>query len=146
MSRFLLGALVMGAVFVLTSFATRLPVTTVAPKGGPAWTVSQYQLDRAFRVPLQVSIGMPISVQMPPTGGLVITQVGTFGHTAGGCSITVNGVTENFIFNASNSTPSGCYDLNPPIVARPGDLLTIAGTFQSPIITIAGYTTLPGET
>ena len=47
MNRFLLGALAMGAVFVLTSFA--LHPAPAAPLGGPAWTVSQYQLDRAFQ-------------------------------------------------------------------------------------------------
>src|SRR6188508_1711389 len=38
MSRFLLGALAMGVVFVLASFASRLPVDpAVKPTGGPAW-------------------------------------------------------------------------------------------------------------
>jgi hypothetical protein len=135
MSRFLLGALVMGAVFVLTSFA--LTRTAESPRGGPAWTVSQYQLDRAFRVKLPTPAGsqgssQTLTSQIPPGAGLIITQI----H--GTMTVGVNGVEETFYF--SND---GLMELNPPIIARPGDVLSVTYTY-TPVI--AGYTTLPGET
>jgi hypothetical protein len=136
MSRFLLGALAMGAFIVLTSFALSRPAQP--PRGGPAWTVSQYQLDRAFRIPLAWNSSSPITIssQVPASGGFIITQiVSSSGFTL---DVTVNGVTETY----SGPGPLS-FALNPPIVARPGDVVSIAYT-SGP--TIAGYTTLPGET
>jgi hypothetical protein len=140
-----LCALFMGATIVLTSFAlTRGPSTT----GGPAWTVSQYQLDRAFRHTF--TLGMPMSMQMPSTGGIVITQVRVVTN-CGNCGtlaeISVNGATETIGQNAAY--PHGYQTLDPPIIVRPNEILTISGpggVLVSETITLAGYTTLPGET
>jgi hypothetical protein len=139
MNRFLLGALAMGAFIVLTSFALRFPVEP-ALKDGPAWTVSDYRLDRAFRV------------QVPPSGatgqvqagaGFIITQVHTLPGPFQGsfCSITVNGATETFVFNQQGST---AIELNPPIICRPNDVVTIGGGEGG--VVIGGYTTYAGET
>jgi hypothetical protein len=140
MNRFLLGALAMGAIFVLTSFAvgTRRAPTT----GGPAWTVSQYQLDRAFRIQLPNMLS-PVTTQAPATSGLIITQLKAANSSA--VRVAVDGVFEDIDFGNSQG-PWTVHDLNPPIIVRPGQSLTITPTYGQPVLTIAGYTTLPGET
>ena len=126
-----LCAVLMGTTIVLTSFA--LSTARPAAKTGPAWTVSQYQLDRAFRNTLpNTNNTQTITVQLPMTGGLIVTQVG-------GCTISVNGVSE--VVPVAQGNPPVL--LNPPIIARPGDVFAITYVGQ-PVI--AGYTTLPGET
>jgi hypothetical protein len=137
MNRFLLGALAMGAVFVLTSFAL---THTSPPATGPAWTVSQYQLDRAFRLQTVLD-GNPLTMTMPATGGIVITQLRIVSGGGTSVTVTVNGASEAFNFASAVS-----YDLNPPIIARPGDVLTFQAYPGAPTIGISGYTTLPGET
>jgi hypothetical protein len=135
MNRFLLGALAMGAVFVLTSFAldrTAEPAKT----GGPAWTVSQYQLDRAFR--FTVSATGPVTV--PATQGAIITDVRVPLGTGSPFTIDINGSAETFQRIGGWGGPvEGEFHLNPPIVARPGDIVMI-----TPGLLIGGYITLPG--
>ena len=138
MNRFLLGALAMGAVFVLTSFAlTRPPAAT----GGPAWTVSQYQLDRAFRTTLILpgtsGQAQLHTFQMPATGGIIITQV----RSISTISIDVNGVAENL----PPVSTGDFLNLNPPIIVHPNDVVTLLAPGTVPFV-FAGFTTLPGET
>jgi hypothetical protein len=132
MSRFLFGALAMGAVFALTSFAVR-EIRSPTAKDGPAWRVSDYRLDRAFRFRLPLN-GGPISSQIPIGGGWIITQV----H--GNVTIGINGAEE--FFNSAGGDPT-IVELNPPIIARPGDVITI--TYNGTPV-VAGYTTYSGET
>lgn len=144
MSRFLLGALAMGALLVLTSFAVK-SVGNLEPPcviGGPAWTVAGYQLDRAFRVPFPLG-GPAVVCQVPPTGGFVITQLRS-GTPVPNLTIDVNGQSEYFTF-ANTAAGPFVQDLNPPIIARPNDIVTITSNGGSTVI-IGGYTTLPGET
>lgn len=139
MNRFLLGALAMGAVFVLTSFAVAIRAPSRPIPGGPAWTVSQYQMDRAFRIQVPPS---GATGQIPTGGGFIITQVRSSvpnGSNAN-CSITVNGATEDFSFHFGGQE---AIELNPPIICRPNDVVTISNASG---VWIAGYTTYPGET
>jgi hypothetical protein len=144
MKRFLLGALAMGAFIVLTSFALSRtsPATT-----GPAWTVSQYQLDRAFRVQTFFGAG-PSNSQMPSTQGLIITQLQRVSGD-GVLTVTINGAAQqyNFLSQGQFGVPFG-WDLNPPIIARPNDTLgfSLANSAGGLTLVMAGFTTLPGET
>lgn len=139
MNRFLLGALAMGVLVVLTSFSVATRPTLSRPLPSP-WTVSQYQLDRAFRLQLYNNQ----SLTLPSTYGVIITQIRPI-TGAGTVTITVNGTAEQFPIGSSSADPV-FYDLNPPIIARPGDTLAISTTNMSSQWGIAGYTTLPGET
>jgi hypothetical protein len=146
MNRFLLGAIAMGAVFVLTSFAVRVPSDPVLRKDGPAWRVSDYRLDRAFRIYGNLANQ---TVQVPATGGFIITQIRVgVGATV---AIGINGATESIgaVWGGGNGTSSELQNLNPPIIVRPGDVLSYSST--GPLgfpadVTIAGYATYPGET
>jgi len=139
MIRSLLGAVCMAAVVVLTSFAVKAPEAPARKAG--AWKISDLQLDRAFRTPFTFPAGPPtgtsITLQMPPGGGVIITQL-----TGGAFGIAINGVTEPVYTVPS----SGVYvPLDPPVIARPGDTVTIYGQPGSTAVA-GGYTTLPGET
>jgi hypothetical protein len=143
MNRLLIGSLATFAVFALTSFAfNRTASSSARALTGPAWTVSQYQLDRAFRQGFNFPGGpagsqQTISMQMPPTGGLIITQI-----LAQNVYVTVNGADETIYFEPS----VGLYvPLDPPIVLRPGDTIVFHGLANAAGL-VAGYTTLPGET
>jgi hypothetical protein len=150
MNRVLLGSFCAAAMLILTAFAFRTiaaPVSTALT--GPAWTVSHYQLDRAFRQPLTVNPAQPISMQMTSAGGVIITQVRLTRQTGQNFNLTiaVNGIAETVSYLA-NSTTESLHDLNPPIIARPGDLLTLSADPNNgpQTVVIAGYSTLPGET
>jgi hypothetical protein len=130
MSRFLFGALAMGAFIVLTSFALRAPVEPVATRDGPAWRVSDYRLDRAFRTTFSSAAGS-MTAQIPATGGFIITQVRVQpiqGSQDQSVTITINGVSEVFRALLPNSLTSGAalQELNPPVIARPNDVVTVA--------------------
>lgn len=140
--QFLVVALGMAAFVVLTSFALRAPADLHPNKDGPAWRVSDYRLDRAFRVPVQLNQGS-VTCQIPATGGIIITQVRTV--ASGILTIAVNGVVEQF-WIPGNTLSSFPFDLNPPIIARPNDVITISTDNPGATWTIAGYTTYLGET
>jgi hypothetical protein len=145
MKRVLFGAVIMGAVFALTSFAIRDAAgTATRSRGGPAWKVSEYQLDRAFRYQIPLS-GTPTNFVAPPTGGIIITQVRR-ALGGGHVSITVDGLLETFQFPNQNPGPEDVYDLNPPIIVRPGETLSIWAPLGTPEVSIAGYETHVGET
>src|SRR5262245_49101292 len=100
MNRVLLGVLATSTVFVLTSFAFRTAADPAAKRpGGPAWTVSQYQLDRAFRYQLPGPLASPMTAQMPATGGIIITQLKILSADPS-IRIDVNGAFEDFTFQA----------------------------------------------
>jgi hypothetical protein len=143
MNRFMLGALTMGAVFVLTSFA----VTTRTTMTGPAWTVSQYQLDRAFRVQTFFGAG-PTNTQLPSTQGIIFTQLDRVSGD-GVLTVTINGVSQqyNFLSQGQFGVQFGI-SLNPPIIARPNDTLgfSLSNSAGGLTLVMGGYTTLPGET
>jgi hypothetical protein len=143
MNRLFLGVMATVTVFALTSFAIR---DSASPGGkllgAPAWTVSQYQLDRAFRVQVQPGLGGPMTATMPATGGIIITQIRMPLGQFGTLTVIVNGAAEPF--SVPQNGPAA-FDLNPPIIARPNDVVTILADTSATWV-IAGYTTMPGET
>jgi hypothetical protein len=151
MNRSLLLALVMGGFVVLTSFAVATRSPNAPAVVGPAWTVSQYQLDRAFRFEM-TQFGLPVSLPMPAGGGLIITQLKLSGSAGASITVSVNGVAERFDFGVNYSSPSVTaplvHELNPPIIVRPGQVMTVTenGAYGGARYSFAGYTTLPGET
>jgi hypothetical protein len=143
MTRFLGCLLATLAVVVLTSFA--LSTRPATPTVVGLWTSSHYPLDRAFRVEFSYT-SLPMTLPVPPTQGLIITQI-KVAEGYSGLAISVNGSSESFTFNTTNDPRS--YELNPPIIARPGQVLhitSVGGGAGSPRFTLGGYTTLPGET
>src|SRR5436190_20534223 len=111
MSRFMFGVLITVAVFALSSFAVTKPeppaVRTVP------WKVSDYTLDRAFRVPVSLTNTTPITSHMPVNGGVIITQVIIrWGSPA--LTISINGVDEH-LDSTSGSSNHHVYDFNPPL-------------------------------
>jgi hypothetical protein len=140
MNRFLLGALATVSLLVLTSFAL---TRTSPPTTGPAWTVSQYQLDRAFRVSASLVGGVPLTSQVGPGAGFIITQI-TYPRLQNTVvTITINGSVES-LRNKGNGEGE-VQDFNPPIIVRPNDNFSFSANGNIDL-RIAGYTTLTGET
>jgi len=143
MTRFLLGVLATGAFVLFTSFSFPGSFASRQAAPGPVWTSSSYRLDRAFRAQVHINPGTPLGTKIPADGGFVITQVRAT-ILNGNISVAVNGATEDFIFTGTGAPRA--YDLNPPIIAKPGDAVVITATAGTPTIIFAGYRTVPGET
>lgn len=116
-------------------------------------SLDQLTLDRAFRCHVTVSPQQPVILQAPASGGGAITQL-RIGSLSGGIPasvvIDVNGMAEEFNFTAIPIDAQRVYDLKPPIVVRPNDVVTISipGFYNggsAAQIALAGYRLNPGE-
>lgn len=148
MNRFLLGALTMGALVALASFSLVRSAPASPPlQAVPALHYEGMPLTHAFRQSVVVTPGMPLIAQMPASGGLAITQITARDpNGAAYLTVSVNGAAE-LLPNTAWNAALQVFNFNPPIIARPGDVLTfsVGGSYAETVV-IGGYTTYPGET
>jgi hypothetical protein len=95
-----------------------------------------------------------VTITAPPTVGLVLTSASGLGGFALPLTISVNGaLPQNFPGGNANGALFPSIAIDPPLVIRPGDTITIAGAVPStpglctipPQATIRGYFFYPGE-
>ena len=147
---FILGVACTVVLFTAMSFAIFRPNGLLAarPTATPiaAW---QLTLDRVFHAPVTVG-STPMTVTMPSTGGCVITSLhwnsGNIPAHSEQFTISVNGVAEQFGPNfAEVGGNNEIIRLEPPIIAKPGDVVSITTNAPGATVVISGYVVVPGE-
>ncbi len=153
MKQFLMGAAVATAVLGAAGFAAfKEPAAAVAVKKTMPLKLSDLTLDRAFRITVAVgSLAVPTVIPTPATQGFVITHLSVPTSQAGfAVSVGINGGAPETIPIGpvvSGGAPLTIRDMDPPIVVRPGDIVSI-GQNSNPTptaITLGGYFVYPGE-
>ncbi len=168
MKGFLAGVGAATVLFALTSFAywsgkaerVAQPPPT-ARRTGPL-RIEDLTLDRAFRQRIDVPlVGSALAVPFPPTVGVVIRSLTTTrsGDPDNGSlqvHMAINGTPDErvmfgLIYGYNSDADRGqTVTLDPPLVVRPGDALTmwfegLSASQTSLNLTIGGYFVYPGE-
>jgi len=153
MKQFLMGAAVATAVLGAAGFAAfKEPAAAVAVKMTMPLKLSDLTLDRAFRLTAPIGANATPTV-LPATSnqGFIITEI-TNPSAFSGASLTIsiNGaMPETIPLGAftGGSAPLVFRDVNPPIIVRPGDSISIGQNVNtSPVaFTLGGYFVYPGE-
>lgn len=155
MKQFVYGALVATAVLGAAGFAVMKEPVAGTKRNVPL-KLSDLTLDRAFRytIPIGTYNSPPTVLTAPANQGFVFTEFAP-SPTQGivGLSISINGGPIESVpcgTSYGSSGPTGGNvpaPLNPPIILRPSDTITIsAPTFGSMFtVTVGGYFVYPGE-
>jgi hypothetical protein len=152
MKQFLLGAAVASAVLGAAGFAvTKAPA---AAKGSGPLKLSDLTLDRAFRYEFPAApVSAPTVIPFPPTQGFVLTRIESRVAVNQAVPIvffSLNGGPQQSVATGAATTggiPVYYLDgiVDPPLVIRPGDLLSIWSPNPGLPMTIGGYIVYPGE-